>query len=62
MNENKNSKLAFETASFSDTVKGLESNAEKGLTSEEAKVRLEKYGENKLQEKKKKLKVNRIQN
>lgn len=55
MNEDiKNKKLAIETASFSDCLKGLESDSKTGLSSEEAKARLEKFGENKLQEKKKK--------
>lgn len=46
--------LAFETASVSSTLEGLNTNKDTGLSSEEAKARLEKYGENKLNEKKKK--------
>ena len=47
-------KINFETVSHEETVKALESDVEKGLSSEEAKIRLEKYGPNKLEEKKKK--------
>ena len=47
-------KAQFETLTIEQTEKLLETNVETGLTSEEAKVRLEKYGPNKLQEKKKK--------
>ena len=48
--ENKN----FETISASSVLESLETSEENGLTSEEAKIRLEKYGPNKLEEKKKK--------
>ena len=44
----------FDTVSESDTLSLLESDAEQGLTSQEAKERLEKFGPNKLEEKKKK--------
>lgn len=47
-------KIAFETLSKEETVKHFDTDIEKGLTEEEAKTRLEKYGPNKLQEKKKK--------
>ena len=47
-------KINFETVTYEETVKALESDKEKGLSSEEAKIRLEKYGPNKLEEKKKK--------
>lgn len=52
MEENKNN--LFETLSAEETVKVLETNTEVGLTSEEANKRLEKFGHNKLEEKKKK--------
>ena len=52
MNEERN--VSFETISDSEVLKTLESNPSKGLTSEEAKERLAKYGPNKLEEKKKK--------
>ena len=45
---------AFETLTVEQTAQLLETDVEKGLTSEEAKARLEKYGPNKLQEKPKK--------
>ena len=44
----------YETISSKDSVSFLLSDAEKGLSESEAKARLEKYGPNKLQEKKKK--------
>ena len=47
-------KTQFETKSSSDSVSFLLSNEEKGLSEAEAKIRLEKYGPNKLEEKKKK--------
>lgn len=47
-------KISFETLSKEETVKHFETDIEKGLTEQEAKARLEKYGPNKLQEKKKK--------
>ena len=50
-NENNNN---FETLSAKETILKLETNEEKGLTSLEAQKRLEKYGPNKLEEKKKK--------
>ena len=46
--------IKFETVSDSEVLKALESDAEQGLSSEEAKKRLEKFGPNKLEEKKKK--------
>ena len=46
--------IKFETVSYSEVLKALESDAEQGLSSEEAKKRLEKFGPNKLEEKKKK--------
>ncbi len=45
---------AFETLTVEQTQTLLKTDIERGLTSEEAKIRLEKYGPNKLQEKKKK--------
>lgn len=44
----------FETKSSNQTIEELSSNSENGLTSNEASLRLEKYGQNKLEEKKKK--------
>ena len=44
----------FEQKTSNEVIASLNSDAEKGLTSIEAKARLEKYGPNKLQEKKKK--------
>ena len=52
--EEKSTKVSFEAVSISDTVKGLDTDLEKGLRDEEAKARLLKYGPNKLEEKKKK--------
>ena len=52
--EIKNNKIAYESLTTEQTVQALGTNLETGLTSEEAKVRLEKYGPNKLEEKKKK--------
>lgn len=42
----------FETVSESDVLSLLETDPEKGLTSEEARARLAKFGPNKLQEEK----------
>ena len=53
METKENRTVAFETLSAKDTVTYLSSDVEKGLSSEEAKARLEKYGPNKLAEKKK---------
>ena len=47
-------KTSFETLSKEETIKFLDTDPKKGLSEEEAKIRLEKYGPNKLQEKKKK--------
>ena len=44
----------FEQKTSNEVIASLNSDAEKGLSSAEAKARLEKYGPNKLQEKKKK--------
>ena len=44
----------FETVSDSDVLKVLETDSEKGLSSQEAADRLAKFGPNKLQEEKKK--------
>ena len=44
----------FEQKTSNEVIASLDSDAEKGLSSVEAKARLEKYGPNKLQEKKKK--------
>ena len=46
--------VKFETISKEETVSIFNTDVEKGLTSEEAKARLEKYGPNKLEEKPKK--------
>lgn len=46
--------INFETISDSEVLKALNSDIEQGLTSIEAKERLEKFGPNKLEEKKKK--------
>ena len=47
-------KVSFETISNEKVVEALETDLEKGLSNEEAKARLEKFGPNKLQEKPKK--------
>ncbi len=46
--------LAYETLNNEQLKQALNTDLEKGLSEEEAKIRLEKYGENKLEEKKKK--------
>ena len=46
--------IAFETLNNKQLAEAFETDLEKGLTSEQAKTRLEKNGENKLAEKKKK--------
>ncbi|MCR5741987.1 MAG: HAD-IC family P-type ATPase, partial [Gammaproteobacteria bacterium] len=46
-------KDSFETLTIKDSLSSLEVDKEKGLSSDEVKARLEKFGENKLQEKKK---------
>ena len=46
--------IAFETLNNKQLAEAFETDLEKGLTSEQAKIRLEKNGENKLAEKKKK--------
>ena len=45
---------AYETLTVEQTANALATDVENGLSSEEAQRRLEKYGPNKLQEKKKK--------
>lgn len=52
--ETKKSTIAFETLTNEQVKDALQTNLETGLSSEEAKKRLETYGENKLVEKKKK--------
>lgn len=46
--------VAFESLTIEETKEALQTDVENGLTNEEARKRLEKYGPNKLQEKKKK--------
>ena len=46
--------IKFETVSAVESLKALESDAEQGLSEEEASDRLAKFGPNKLEEKKKK--------
>lgn len=46
--------INYETLSTNQTLTMLETDKEKGLSEEESKIRLEKFGENKLQEKPKK--------
>ena len=41
-------KISFETKTIEETFELLETDKEQGLTSEEAAIRLEKYGRNKL--------------
>lgn len=52
--DNPKKQVAFETLTSKQVEEALQTDVEKGLTSEEAKIRLEKYGPNKLEEKKKK--------
>ncbi|MBP5694188.1 MAG: HAD-IC family P-type ATPase, partial [Bacilli bacterium] len=52
-NEEPKPKFSFETLTDKEVEEALKTNRETGLTSEEAKIRLEKFGPNKLQEKKK---------
>ena len=47
-------KVAFETLTISQTEEALQTNVKTGLSEAEAQARLEKYGKNALQEKKKK--------
>ncbi len=56
MEENKNSKseVCYETLTSKQTSEALQTDLDNGLSEEEAKKRLEIYGENKLEEKKKK--------
>ncbi len=49
-----NQGVNFETLNIEETCKELRTDPEKGLTSEEARIRLAQYGPNKLEEKKKK--------
>lgn len=51
--EDKVSSYSFETLNKNETLKVLETNKDTGLSTEEAKARLEKFGENKLKEQKK---------
>lgn len=46
--------ISFETVSINDTISALDTDVDNGLSSLEAQKRLEKYGPNKLEEKKKK--------
>ncbi|MGM9873781.1 MAG: cation-translocating P-type ATPase [Bacilli bacterium] len=52
--EKKTPSISYETLTIDQTISALQTDANNGLSEEEAKKRLEKYGENKLQEKKKK--------
>jgi P-type Ca2+ transporter type 2C len=54
VSDEKSSRVFYETRSIEDTVSELKTDPKKGLTSEEAKARIEKYGPNKLKESKKK--------
>ena len=49
-----NQKVSYETHSNKEVLKELETNIETGLSSNEAQDRLNKFGPNKLEEKKKK--------
>ena len=50
----KKDKIAFETLTVKQTEEALKTNIKTGLSEEEARTRLEKYGKNQLEEKKKK--------
>lgn len=50
----KKDKIAFETLTVKQTEEALKTNIKTGLSEEEARIRLEKYGKNQLEEKKKK--------
>mgnify|MGYP002523690743 CR=1 FL=1 len=52
--DNIENRLAYETCSKEQTISNFETDPIKGLSSEEAQIRLQKYGPNKLEEKKKK--------
>ena len=52
--DNQEKAIAYETLTVKQTEEALGTDIEEGLTSDEAKLRLEKYGPNKLEEKKKK--------
>ena len=52
--ENKKDVISYETLNINQTLEALQTDPNKGLSEEEAQKRLELYGENKLQEKKKK--------
>lgn len=54
MENNVREKIAFESLTKEQTAETLETNVSTGLSNQEAKARLEKYGPNKLQEKPKK--------
>ena len=51
---NVSSTTAYETMTVEQSAQALQTDLENGLTTEEAQRRLQKYGPNKLQEKKKK--------
>lgn len=59
MEENKDSKseVCYETLTSTQTSEALQTDLDNGLSEEEAKKRLEKYGENKLEEKRKNLQL-----
>ena len=52
--ENKKDVISYETLNINQSLEVLQTDPNKGLSEEEAQKRLELYGENKLQEKKKK--------
>ena len=58
---NVSSTTAYETMTVEQSAQALQTDLENGLTTEEAQRRLEKYGPNKLQEKKKKSWIRIIQ-